>query len=204
MARIEKNTNPKTIGKVVQENSGGGGGNSSVLLERMDSYQRQMNARFSSLESRLSTGYGAVAIPSISEMPMFEHADGIAYKVPENFKFPKDFILPGFKKWLVGDKQQKVGPFKNLRAPDIPRSSASLKTARKRLSDWRFVMTYYESKLDEIEGLQWRDNFNYIARRHIIHEVRKLAPLCKTGSTPTLICVRTVAAKLRKLLKESN
>ena len=67
-------------------------------------------------------------------------------------KFPKDFILPGFKKWLVGDKQQKVGPFKNLRAPDIPRSSASLKSARKRLSDWRFVMTYYESKLDEIEG----------------------------------------------------
>ena len=119
-------------------------------------------------------------------------------------KFPKDFILPGFKKWLVGDKQQKVGPFKNLRAPDIPRSSASLKSARKRLSDWRFVMTYYESKLDEIEGLQWRDNFNYIARRHIIHEVRKLAPLCKTGSTPTLICVRTVAAKLRKLLKEES
>lgn len=87
---------------------------------------------------------------------------------------------------------------------DIPRSSPSLKSARKRLSDWRFVMNYYESKLDEIEGLQWRDNFNYIARRHIIHEVRKLAPLCKTGSTPTLICVRTVAAKLRKLLKESN
>ena len=56
-------------------------------------------------------------------------------------KFPKDFILPGFKKWLVGDKQQKVGPFKNLRAPDIPRLSASLKSARKRLSDWRFVMT---------------------------------------------------------------
>ena len=65
-------------------------------------------------------------------------------------------------------------------------------------------MTYYESKLDEIEGLQWQDNFNYIARSHIKHEVRKLAPLCKTGSTPTLICVRTVAAKLRKLLKESN
>ena len=53
-------------------------------------------------------------------------------------QFPKDFILPGFKKWLVGDKQQKVGPFKNLRAPDIPRSSASLKSARKRLSDWQW------------------------------------------------------------------
>ena len=58
--------------------------------------------------------------------------------------------------------------------------------------------------MDEIDDLPWRDNFDYKARRHIIHEVQKLAPLCKIGTTPTLISVCTIAGKLSKLLKESR
>ena len=45
----------------------------------------------------------------------------------------------------------------------------------------------------------WRENFDYKARRIIIREVQKLAPLCKTGTIPTMLSVRTLAAKLRKL-----
>ncbi len=201
MARVEKNTDPQTMGKLMRENMGGGG-NSAVVLERLESNHRQMNLRMDQIESRFSTAYGAVSPPTSEEMPMFKHADGLLYKVPEDFVLPSDYVLPAFKKWLVGDKKQKVGPFRNIFAADIPRSSEILKKARKRLSDWRFVMCYYESKLDDIDGLQWRDNFNFVARRYIIHEVRKLAPLCKTGSTPTLITVRTVAAKLRKFVKK--
>ena len=83
---------------------------------------------------------------------------------------------------MVGDKQQKVGPFKNLRAPDIPRSSASLKSARKRLSDWRFVMTYYESKLDEIEGCP--TNCPLIRRRESILQQHGLEGLRATTTSP--------------------
>ena len=58
------------------------------------------------------TERNAVSPPTSEEMPMFnKHADGLLYKVPEDFVLPSDYVLAAFKKWLVGNKKQKVGPF---------------------------------------------------------------------------------------------
>ena len=133
-------------------------------------------------------------------MPTFKHDDGKEYLVPEDFKFPTCTILPAFKSWFfTGGSKSKVGRFKNLSGNDIPTKNATLQNARKRWSDWRHVMSYYAQVLDKVPELNWRENFDYKARRIIIREVQKLAPLCKTGTIPTMLSVRTLAAKLRKL-----
>ena len=139
-------------------------------------------------------------------MPTFKHDGGKEYLVPEDFNFPTCTILNSFKScFFTGDSKSKVGRFKNLSVnDDIQTTNATLKNARKRWSDWWHVMTYYAQVLDNVPELNWRDNFDYKARRRIIHGVQKLAPLCKTGTIPTMLSVRTLASKLRKLQRRIN
>ena len=200
MTSIEKNTSESHLRKIVREESGNNA-NHAVLLEHITSFTERVSQQMKQMEARISLSYGHnISAPVNDCMPTFKHDDGKEYLVPEDFKFPTCTILPAFKSWFfTGDSKSKVGRFKNLSVNDIPTKNATLQNARKRWSDWRYVMSYYSQVLDKVPDLNWRENFDYKARRIIIHEVQKLAPLCKTGNIPTLLSVRTLAAKLRKL-----
>jgi hypothetical protein len=205
MARIEENTSEQRLRKIVREESGNNS-NNQALLERFNTFEDRVSQQMRQLQSQISTSYGHTVTPPVNnDMPTFKHNDGTEYLIPENFEFPKCTILPAFKSWFfTGDKISKVGPFKNLSANDIPTTNKVLKNARKRWSDWQYVMTYYAQILDTLYEGNWRMRFDYNARRIIIREVQKLGPLCKTGTIPTMLKVRTLAAKLRKLQKRNS
>jgi len=200
MTSIENNTSEPHLRRIVREESGNNA-NHTVLLERLTTFEERVSQQMRQMESRISISYGHNISAPVNEcMPTFKHDDGKEYLVPEDFKFPTCTILPAFKSWFfTGDSKSKVGRFKNLSGNDIPTKNATLQNARKRWSDWRHVMSYYAQVLDKVPELNWRENFDYKARRIIIREVQKLAPLCKTGTIPTMLSVRTLAAKLRKL-----
>ena len=205
MTSIENNTSEPHLRRIVREESGNNA-NHTVLLERLTTFEERVSQQMRQMESRISISYGHNISAPVNEcMPTFKHDDGKEYLVPEDFKFPTCTILPAFKSWFfTGDSKSKVGRFKNLSGNDIPTKNATLQNARKRWSDWRYVMTYYAQVLDNVPELNWQENFDYKARRIIIREVQKLAPLCKSGTIPTMLSVRTLAAKLRKLQRRKQ
>ena len=144
MTCVEKNTSEQQLRKIVREESGNNSGNNAAIIECMNQMEQTYVDRMNRVESRISIAYGPQVIPVVNDddMPKFKHSYSIEYKVPETFKFPTCAVLPGFTKWFKGDKKSKVGPFKNIRAEEIPKTNTTLINTHKRLSDWRFVMTY--------------------------------------------------------------
>ena len=109
------------------------------------------------------------------------------------------FYLHSSRGFLQGTAKAKLDDLKIYLEMIYQPRMQRYRMPEKRWSDWRHVMSYYAQVLDKVPELNWREYFDYKARRIIIREVQKLAPLCKTGTIPTMLSVRTLAAKLRKL-----
>jgi hypothetical protein len=71
---------------------------------------------------------------------------GKFHSFPEGFCLPKCSILEAWRLWCLGDERLNYPPFRSLRPDDF-----SLKNARKRLSDYKFVMNKLEQKAAELQ-----------------------------------------------------
>ena len=65
--------------------------------------------------------------------------------VPEDFHLPKGSVVEAWRNWCMGDERLGYPPFKSLRPDDF-----SNKNARKRLSDYRFMMMQIEQKASDL------------------------------------------------------
>ena len=65
--------------------------------------------------------------------------------VPVDFHLPKGSVVEAWRNWCMGDERLGYPPFKSLRPDDF-----SNKNARKRLSDYRFMMMQIEQKASDL------------------------------------------------------
>jgi hypothetical protein len=69
---------------------------------------------------------------------------GSLHRLPEDFKFPDVTLASGFRLWYQGSTEENLPPFRTLEPSDF-----SVKNERKRLSDWKYLMTSLTEALDE-------------------------------------------------------
>lgn len=99
------------------------------------------------------TGTAAEAAPA-SFFELYSWG-GSFHKLPEGYKFPEVTLVVAFRLWFIGDKVEKIPPFKALEPTDF-----SDKNERKRLSDWKCIMKYLIESLGEDFVLNDRNKCN--------------------------------------------
>lgn len=90
--------------------------------------------------------------------------NGAFHHVPQDFDFPKATAAVAWEIWCCGDASKRWPPLKYLTELDMP-----TKNTRKRLSDFRFLMTKIEEKARERN--LWTRDCSVAEAQHMFQEI---------------------------------
>jgi hypothetical protein len=107
------------------------------------------------------SNYATSIIPPV--VPVFPYNEAL-HRVPHEFPLPKGTIANAWELWWFGNPAKRYPPFRNLAPADMPD-----KNKRKRLSDFRFLMTRIESEL--IRSGTFMENPSLDEARVMLHSV---------------------------------
>lgn len=132
---------------------------------------------------------------------------GSLHRLPEDFKFPDVTLASGFRLWHQGSTEENLPPFKTLEPSDF-----SVKNERKRLSDWKYLMTSLTEALDEDDMVTdcepenfsldlLNSQFKLAMERIPVNEKKKRT---RPSEWKVVTAVREVRAAKRSRLEEDN
>ncbi len=107
--------------------------------------------------------------------PTLFHWEGSFHKLPQDYKFPDASVSAAYRIWHFGIEEENLVSFKSLEPRDL-----SDKNARKRLSDWKYLMNGLEEALGE-DGDEEVTKGNISARFKLAMERLPRVPKMKRG-----------------------